>query len=485
MTSQQLFLNTRSVTTAHTASVLRVLYKDFRSEDPIVRLVMLLTIFLSDPTLVPPQILHTTESSPAIARFVDACSDEIEELELGPLTRKDIVDILLSKFVPERFGGILAYARSHLKLDADATRSIITEVALGCLEIGCKGKMLGKLVDAYGYLSDVLAVHIVKNYRIQVEDLPPVEEEKACRDYSAPLCADLMKRGVPLTFEESGVVTAPVASESVPPPQPQPAENEMEVARGDDEAEAEEGVEDPETLGDADGEDLVRGCSHPCSFLTPFAKYALMCGSAGAHWPRHTICDDPQRRNDALPPAAVSRTLYDLSRQQQVAISSWYVAKEVLPPLSEWHPGLDRSFFLLGLGSLAQITPRSARGSRTILGTLAQSPPWSTSTPSSIRTIRYVPYRRRPPCRSSENRTADLSAFFTLVRSIVCFWYVGATTGPTPAPVHDRQPAALAPGADNAEAFQDPCAPRAYPKHVAIRRHRGGHGVLLQRGRLS
>ena len=357
MTSQQLFLNTRSVTTAHTASVLRVLYKDFRSEDPIVRLVMLLTIFLSDPTLVPPQILHTTESSPAIARFVDACSDEIEELELGPLTRKDIVDILLSKFVPERFGGILAYARSHLKLDADATRSIITEVALGCLEIGCKGKMLGKLVDAYGYLSDVLAVHIVKNYRIQVEDLPPVEEEKACRDYSAPLCADLMKRGVPLMFEESGVVTAPVASESVPPPQPQPAENEMEVARGDDEAEAEEGVEDPETLGDADGEDLVRGCSHPCSFLTPFAKYALMCGSAGAHWPRHTICDDPQRRNDALPPAAVSRTLYDLSRQQQVAISSWYVAKEVLPPLSEWHPGLDRSFFCLASAHLPRLHP--------------------------------------------------------------------------------------------------------------------------------
>ncbi|KAM5535030.1 hypothetical protein V8D89_011258 [Ganoderma adspersum] len=247
----KLFLNTRSVTTAHTASVLRVLYKDYRSEDPTVRLVMLLTIFLSDPTPVPPQIWHTVESSPAIARFVDACSDEIEELELGPLTRKDIVDILLSKFVPERFGGILAYARSALDLDAEATKSIITEVALGCLEIGCKGKMLAKLVDAYGYLSDVLAVHIVKNYRVQVEDLPPVEDEKACREFSAPLCADLMKRGVPLTFDEAGVASLPVASGPVP--EPEPVENE-EVEAAEDEAE--EGAEDPETPGEADREDL-------------------------------------------------------------------------------------------------------------------------------------------------------------------------------------------------------------------------------------
>lgn len=253
LTFQQLFLNTRSVTTAHTASVLRVLYKDYRSEDPTVRLVMLLTIFLSDPTPVPPQIWHTVESSPAIARFVDACSDEIEELELGPLTRKDIVDILLSKFVPERFGGILAYARSALDLDAEATKSVITEVALGCLEIGCKGKMLAKLVDAYGYLSDVLVVRIVKNYRVQVEDLPPAEDEKACREYSAPLCADLMKRGVPLTFEEAGVVPPSVASGPVP--QPEPAENE-EVDAGEDEAE--EGAEDPETPCEADREDLVR-----------------------------------------------------------------------------------------------------------------------------------------------------------------------------------------------------------------------------------
>ncbi|KAI1789621.1 hypothetical protein LXA43DRAFT_974195 [Ganoderma leucocontextum] len=240
----KLFLNTRSVTTAHTALVLRVLYKDFRTEDPTVRLVMLLTIFLSDPTPVPPQIWHTTETSPAIARFVDACSDEIEEMELGPLTRKDIVDVLLSKFVPERFGGILAYARSVLDLNAEATRSIITEVALGCLEIGCKGKMLAKLVDAYAYLSDVIAVHIVKNYRVQ--------DEKACREYSAPLCADLMKRGIPLTFEEAIAPPAPVVSG--PAPLPEPAENEDEVEVGEDEVE--EGAEDPEAPGEADGEDL-------------------------------------------------------------------------------------------------------------------------------------------------------------------------------------------------------------------------------------
>ena len=257
-------MNTRSVTSTHTASVLRVLHKDFPSDDTTVRLVLLLTVFLSDSSHLPENFLPTPATSQLFERYVETCSDEIEDMDLGPLTRKDIIDILLSKFVPERFGGILEYARSVLDLDKEAMRSVVTEVALGCLEIGCKGKMLAKLVAAYPYLSDVIATHIVKTYRIQLEDLPPVEDEKACKEYAAPLCADLLmtRRGIPMTFEEAAVPPIPPTAEPAPPPQPEsePAENEEEAEAGEDEVE--EGAEGPETPAEADGEDLVRAPCH-------------------------------------------------------------------------------------------------------------------------------------------------------------------------------------------------------------------------------
>ncbi|TBU28609.1 hypothetical protein BD311DRAFT_694525 [Dichomitus squalens] len=254
----KLFLNTRSVTTTHTASVLRVLHKDFPSEDPTVRLVLLLTVFLSDPSHLPESLVPTPNTAGLFERYVESCSDEIEDMNLGPLTRKDIVDILLSKFVPERFGGILEYARSVLDLDKEAMRCVITEVALGCLEIGCKGRMLAKLVATYSYLSDVIASHIVKTYRIQLEDLPPAEDEKACKEFAAPLCADLllMRKGIPMTFEEVAAPLVPPTVEPAPPPQPEsePAENEEEVGAGEDEVE--EGAEGPETPAETEGEDL-------------------------------------------------------------------------------------------------------------------------------------------------------------------------------------------------------------------------------------
>lgn len=254
------------MTTVSTALILRALYKDFPSQDPTVRLVILLTIFLSDTHSVPAVIKTTSKESPALARYIDACSDLIDEMNLGPLTRKDITDVLLSKFVPDRFGGILEYARSVMELDGNEIHTIVTDVALGCLEIGCKGKMLAKLVEGYDDLSDIIAVHIVKKYRIQLDDLPPLEDEKACKDFSAPMCADfMMRRGVPLTFEET---TAPPSPPPVEPPVlmqvDEPAappaedgENAANAAGG--ESEDEEAAEEPEAPSETE-EDLVRTC---------------------------------------------------------------------------------------------------------------------------------------------------------------------------------------------------------------------------------
>ncbi|KAI0754973.1 hypothetical protein C8Q80DRAFT_401725 [Daedaleopsis nitida] len=253
----KLFLNTRSITTPSVATVLRSLYKDFPSQDPTVRLVLLLTVFLFDPQPLP--TITVLQKSATIARYVEKCSVTIEEMELGPLTRKDITDVLLSKFVPERFGGILEYARSAMELDDGEIKGLVQDVALGCLEIGCKGKMLAKLVDAYPFLSNIIAVHIVKKYPLQLEDLPPAEDEKACKEFGAPLCADfMMRRGVPLTFEE---VTAPPAPAVLPAPMQvddpaAPAEDgaNAEQAEGGD-SEDEEGAEEPEAPGEPE-EDL-------------------------------------------------------------------------------------------------------------------------------------------------------------------------------------------------------------------------------------
>ncbi|EIW59522.1 uncharacterized protein TRAVEDRAFT_28653 [Trametes versicolor FP-101664 SS1] len=260
----KLFLNTRSVTTSYTASVLRVLYKDFPSEDPTVRLVLLLTIFLSESTPVPSSLSITSEQSVSLARYVEACHDDIEEMSLGPLTRKDITDVLLSKFVPERFGGILEYARAILKLGKGEMDGIVTDVALGCLEIGCKGRMLKKLVEAHEFAGPVVATQIVKRYRIDIDDLPPMEDEKACKEYSAPLCVDLMLRGrVLLGFEEAAAAAGPTVQMPEPTEPPHVMGSEQDTAMegmGEEDAEEVEALTDNEE--DPDDRDPERDADH-------------------------------------------------------------------------------------------------------------------------------------------------------------------------------------------------------------------------------
>ena len=316
--SGQLFLNTRSVTTHHTAGVLRVLFKDFPSEDPTVRLVLLLTVFLSEPTAVPSSLSATSETSQSLARYVESCHEEIEELGLGPLTRKDITDVLLSKFVPERFGGILEYARSVLKLDKSEMDGIMTDVALGCLEIGCKGRMLKKLVEAHEFLGDIIAAHLVKHYRISIEDLPPSEDEKACKEYSAPLCADFMMRGRVTLVGLEDAMAGPVVqmAEPVEPQNADGAEHGGEHADAPEgESDDEDGPEDTDPTGDGDDEDLV--CAPRFSryercpgLLNRIAPCVLL----GRDWAGYAVGYDPQRRDDADPEETVPRAVHKLPR---------------------------------------------------------------------------------------------------------------------------------------------------------------------------
>jgi hypothetical protein len=136
----KLFLKTRSITTPHTIQILRLLYADFPSSDPTVRLVILLTVFLSSSE-------HLTQSAPTIIR------NKLEPLGLWPITRRDIYNVLTNPFV-EKYHAVLEFARSEVGGRAISgeggkgegwtgmgpweIRELIEEVAVKCLEIECK-----------------------------------------------------------------------------------------------------------------------------------------------------------------------------------------------------------------------------------------------------------------------------------------------------------------------------------------------------------
>lgn len=172
----KLFVKTRSITSAYTINVLRHLYADFPSTDPTVRIVMLLTACLSDNALVQPNSSGTLKN-------------KLEPLGLLPLTRKDIVDILTNPFV-EKHSAVVDFAKDEMNLNSSDIKDILQEVAVKCLKIGSKGKTLKKLVDCHPYLHAVLQENAVQRYAINLDDLPPYDDEEACATYEALLCRD-------------------------------------------------------------------------------------------------------------------------------------------------------------------------------------------------------------------------------------------------------------------------------------------------------
>jgi hypothetical protein len=85
--------------------------------------VIILTVFLSDNCLT-----HTTPAT---------LKSKLEPLGLTPLTRKDVVNVLVNPFV-ERYSQILEYALAEVGLGSKEVREMVEEVAVRCLEIGCK-----------------------------------------------------------------------------------------------------------------------------------------------------------------------------------------------------------------------------------------------------------------------------------------------------------------------------------------------------------
>lgn len=158
---------------------------------------LLLQVFISEST-------STTgvqaADTPLPRNYVEVCKEKIESIGLAPVKRADLIEVLSSKFTPEKFRGILDYGRFVLGMSKGEVEDLAQEVAFKCLEIGCKGKMLQKLVELYPFITDAIRVHVLKTYRLDVSNLPSAEDVAGCTLYEAPLCQDfVMPR---LTFAE-------------------------------------------------------------------------------------------------------------------------------------------------------------------------------------------------------------------------------------------------------------------------------------------
>lgn len=138
---------------------------------------LLLTVFLSS-------------SNPTSERTTPAAlKTKFEALGLTPLSRKDILAVLLNPFV-EKYSIIIEYAKTVIGLNSKEVSDLVEEVALKCLEVQCKGKLLKRLVEDFPGLKNKIASVVLENYSLGLEDLPSYEDEEACAHYHARLCRD-------------------------------------------------------------------------------------------------------------------------------------------------------------------------------------------------------------------------------------------------------------------------------------------------------
>lgn len=191
--------------------------------------------------------------------YANSCKEKVQSMGIGPVTRQDLFDILVNKFAPDRFDGILDFGREVLGLDRAERDQLRQEVAFACLEIGCKGKMLKKLVDFDGNLKHAIAAYVLRTFHLSMDDLPSPDDEKACREFEARLCRDFMtarRPGIPIgeTTEDRELAGGAVHALS--------EEDPTNMAGNEIESDDEEVLGEGETVTGEDEADLV--CSLSC-----------------------------------------------------------------------------------------------------------------------------------------------------------------------------------------------------------------------------
>lgn len=168
--------------------MLRHLFNDFPSEHSTVRVVLLLQIFLAEAPLQ----YQGTNPALILTDYVRTCKERIIAAGLAPVKRIDLLEVLANKFAPDRFQGILEYGKAVMDMSKGEIEGLLQEVAIRCLETGCKGKMLKKLMETHPWLDDVIRARVMKHLRLNVDDLPHWEDDEGCAAYNAPLSRNFM-----------------------------------------------------------------------------------------------------------------------------------------------------------------------------------------------------------------------------------------------------------------------------------------------------
>ncbi|KAF6755958.1 hypothetical protein DFP72DRAFT_990005 [Ephemerocybe angulata] len=183
------FLTTRAISHAATGDTLRQLYSDFPSSDPAVRLVVIIAVFISaESHQTTTQNIHST----------------LDALGVVPLTRNDVFNVLVNPFV-EKYACLINYAKTEIVVKEDGSKgmdppdieALVEDVAVKCLEIGCKGKLLKKLFDNYQNSQNAVMRRVLERFQVRIEDVPSWEEDaEAAANYVAPLSRDFMRCGL-------------------------------------------------------------------------------------------------------------------------------------------------------------------------------------------------------------------------------------------------------------------------------------------------
>lgn len=123
----KLFLTTRS---SHNNQILRQLFTDFPTNDPAVRIVLLMTVFTNPDG-------GSVNASTVRSR--------LDSLKLGPITRVDICNVFINPYL-ERYNALLEYLRTDIQngddgqkgMTPEEIRAVVEDVAVRCLELECK-----------------------------------------------------------------------------------------------------------------------------------------------------------------------------------------------------------------------------------------------------------------------------------------------------------------------------------------------------------
>ncbi|KAH6912697.1 hypothetical protein BKA70DRAFT_1559177 [Coprinopsis sp. MPI-PUGE-AT-0042] len=181
------FLNTRAISHSGTGDILRQLYSDYPSTNPAVRLVVIISIFIA------------AESSRSDTQQIHS---NLEAAGLTPLSRNDMYNVLINPFV-EKYAAVIDYASEEVGMsDLDGEKGmsgsqideLIQEVARKCLEIGCKGKLLNRLLDGFPTVRDVIFDEVLERHQIRLEDVP-LWEDRDSSTFTALLSRDYARLG--------------------------------------------------------------------------------------------------------------------------------------------------------------------------------------------------------------------------------------------------------------------------------------------------